>query len=334
LKGVISLKDPSQVASIVEKEEATQDQAKLDQIRRKKGASASRSGKSRGKEKPGKKNNPGRKGTGKSVEMTIPAATVEVPPAAPVAIATAPASAVPAQTIPAEKKQEVTSVTVKNFKDIPANKIIQSGQLTLKSIMPQIQAVVDRVMNDIPAGLPEKTKVRKDFKRNRTIFSVPVENGTATLPVSITPSSWNMSLGIQKRAEERVAVCYLNNGKPTWLKKPYFTLNLMNREKQPLPPIDLFSFALTHGETQYAYILQINKGKEVLVTKWSLGLRDPQRAIRTREVLIHEQYPLQSKERTKAAMPVLLNSFAEIICELYDQLTATPPAKPDALPTS
>ena len=333
MKGAISL-NPSQIESIEETVAAGQEQETLDQLRHKKGASAKRDGS--GKRR---KSNPGQqKGREKSIkDSPTPAATVTVPPVAPAAINTAPALEEPVQTpapvTESTKIQEVTKVTkLSDLKNVPVNRI--QGQFNLRPITPRIQAVVDRLVNDLPSPLPAGVMVRHDQKRGKTTLTIETDkNGNAVIPASlkITPNTWNMSLGVEKRIGEITAVCYLradNKDNPVYRLKPYFTLNKEGRQ-----PIHLYGFSSTTGPTQYSYIIQVNDKREALITKWGIRVVDRQRANRDRgEVIMHERLPLNSEEKTAAAMPVLLQDFSKTLCAMYEELTNVPAETKPAAP--
>lgn len=262
----------------------------------------------------------------------FPTATVEVP-ATVIPLVHAPATTIQAPVpIPVKIFQEETTMKgmqALNSKAV-ANRI--QGTFSLKPIWPQVQAVVDRIMNDLPT-LPDGIRVRKDLKKNRTILTIQAgKNGSAVIPsmLGIVPSSWNMSLGVERRLNEAAGVCYLKNGHATWLK-PYFTLN-REKDGNSLPSIDLYGFCSTQGPTQYGYVLQVSKDKEAMITKWAIRVDSQDKATRQKvEEVLHEKLPLQDKARTEAALPVLIKDFGGVLCEIYKKLTTPAPA---ATPTA
>ncbi len=327
------------IPDVVEAAEARLDAAKLKERQQRIQGSAKHAGghkkgrKSQGKEKG--KGKPMAKSQSKRAPVEIPTATTEtlppavsaseqkiVPPSAAPVIATAP-----------KKFQEETKMTGLNqLGKLPIGRI--QGQFTLRSITPRVQAVFDRLAKDIqPDTLPVGITVHK-LRNGKTVLTIRTENnGDAIVPASlnIVPNSWNLSLGAEKRENETTTVCYRNDNGEVKVQGPYFTL--MRKEGQL--PVALFGFCSTLGNSRYGYVAQVNKDREVLITKWSLRVIDKQRANRDRgEVVLHERLPLHNVEKTKAAIPILLVGFSEALCKLFGDLTTAAPATTPAAPAT
>jgi len=204
--------------------------------------------------------------------------------------------------------------TKKGGQKAPPTPVQEPQGRRIKMIAPKIQAVVNKILYELPP-LPKGVICRINRKRYETIFTLAVNQaGFASFPLSThIPGSWNMSLAVEDRPGEAVGVVYLLGSNTRW-EIPYMTLI---RKKEEKPPLRLYGFASTKGETRKVYILQVNSQKEVLITEWGLTLQDPLLAKRWISASIRDRLPLESVERTQLALPELLKPLGEVLHRLY-----------------